>query len=994
MLGLVVFALVVLAITRWVDVDAWRDEVAQALSGRLGLDVRIAGRMQVDFGLHPGLTVTDIEVRTPGRPDDAPIARFDAMDFDADLARSLRQWRPVLSQARASGVEIALRRDASGEGNWQIPGGRSAGGATAQGVATRMPLELVVLERVRLTYETAISDWAFELELDRLDVMSPEGDNRFDIESRGTVQGHDFAFTLASTSEGPASTPLLGPGTALALETSGHVGPLEFSASGRLEEPLGEAHADFGVSLHVDDIGALREVVRISEKLDLAGLGALDARARLVGGAGSVALEQVEARVAGPQTGRVEGRGRIADLVRGAGIDLAFSVDMPDVGAVARRLRIPCPDAREGSGTGRLEGRWPEVRFADIDVGATHRLGGSLRARGEVARVGRAWAADLDLAVETARAGDVATLIEEVVASVRRDGPPVRIGRPDAALQQALMEIGPVEATGRLLGEDRAWKLVELRGLAGTDEVHWLRGQGSIASLVPRPSEIAIELEAGTDDLVTLSERAGRPIAGLERLRVHGHVSGDSERLVLRGMQAVATTPGRITMGVNGDLPVGDNWRDMQATVAVSARDFGALGEVLDRALPPVGPLELRAQVYAEGDALVGEAMVVALGDSRIHGDLRITPGPERPFVTADLASERLQLRDLGLSPAADESDASSLAGPGWLDWPIPFEDIRAFDGRLAFRIDHLVGREGFDVADIRLRPQFDDGVLQVDNLALAFEGGRADVSLRVDANAQPARVVLDARGDGFRIERVVAQLVEERVATGVGQLVVDLRARGSTPRALGRSMTGDVFFYGRAGGLSMRYSHALQIDLGSEASRRAARGELERVTCLVVDVAAYEGRLSLETLLLDTEDKQVLGSGQVDLVRSEVDLLLTPVFKQTIPGSVATAVRIHGPLTDADVTPAPLLTASATAQGLIDRALLPLRRVLPGVASAVDDLRRSADRALEGTGVTLPAAGLWRPGIDVTCDKLLRTRRIETLRSGRTPGERPESQG
>jgi uncharacterized protein involved in outer membrane biogenesis len=991
---LAVLGLAAFALARLVDVDARRDDIAAALSNRTGLDVRITGRLSLSLGWNPGVVVSGIELHPPGRADEPPIARFEAMAFEADVMRSWDEGRIVLRQARASGIEVTLVRGADGIGNWQMPGAAPRLPRRPSPGALRFPLERVLIEDIRLSYETAVSDWAFTLDLSRLEIDAPSARSEVRFSAEGVAQGRTFELDLVTTTTAPPQTALLAPGAELDVEAEGRLGPLDIDAVGRLSDPLGDAQADFAVVLHADDIGDIRKVVRVSEKLRLAGLGPLDVRAQLVGGSGSVRLDGVSAKVGSARYGALEGRGRIGDLVHGGEIDLFLSVDTPAVAAVARRVRIPVPDVRQGSGTARLRGRWPEVRFESIELTAEHRLGDTVTVEGEVARVGKTWAAGIDFRVDAARVGHASEMIEEIAESVRRDGVEVRLGRPERALQQALMAIGPLTARGRVEGEDKTWRLVGLEADAGEGGRDWLRGRGGVASLVPTSTGIDIELDAGTDDFASLSERAGAPVRGLERLRLHGRVLGDGEDLVLTDMQAIASTPDTITMGVSGDLPVADTWRQMQAVVAVSARDLAVLGEVLERPLPALGPVELSAEVHADEDALVAQDIVMGLGESVVTGSLRVEPGLERPRVTAVLVSERLRLEDMGLAPAArsDEASEDDAGAPSWLDRPLPFEDLRVLDGAIGLRIDHLVGLGGFEVNDIRLLTDVENGVLRIEDLALVYQGGRADVSLSMDANARPPELALRLDGDGFDIERVVAQLMTERVATGVGQLVVDLRGRGNTVREIGATVGGDALFYGREGGLAMRYSRALQIDIGRANARRAARGELEPVRCLILDVAAERGVLSFESVLFDTADKQVLGSGEVDLGREQLDLLLTPLLKEALPGSMAAAVRIHGPMDDPRVTPAPLLTASAAAQGLVDRALLPLRSVLPGVGSAVDDLRRSADRAIEGAGVDLPDAGLWRPGIDVTCEKMLQTERIEALRSsgpsiGAAPG-------
>ncbi len=973
---LAVLGLATFAAVRLIDVDVWRDDLASTLSARLGLDVRIGGKLRLELGQRPEIVVSNVSIHEPDAGRAAPLARLDAAAFEADLLRSWRERRIVISQVRASGIAVALRRDEHGVGNWQLR--RAAPPPEGAGLAL-LSLDGFALEDARLTYATAMSDWAFELDIERLDIEAPAGSNELSVEAAGSVQGNAFALQGTSTSDAHEPGGILGDRSHLELDVSARIGPLRIGAVGSLDEPRRQARADLSITLHADDLGSLRQLVRIDPKLDLDGIGALDVAGRLVGGGGSVRLDDVVASIAGEATGRLAGRGRIGDLVRVRDIDLALTVDTPNLADVAGRLRIPHPEARRATGTGALRGDWPAVAFEEIDVDTTHRDGHSMRVQGRAARVEKKWAADLGFAIEADLAGDVATITEEVVASIRRGKPRIRLGRPDMRLQQIVMAIGPAHVTGRVAGRDKDWTIRSVRARAGRAEVDWLRASGRIASLVPAPSGIAFDIEAGSDAMGALIERAEVPLAGLERLRLSGRMVGEADRIVLEGMQAIASTDDRITIGLSGDLPMRETFVDTQLLVAVSASDLAVVGETVDRPLPAVGPVELSTEVKADGEALVGRNLMLGIGESRVDGSFRVEPGEVRPHVTAQLESERFRLRDLGLEPGGSEpAEADEPHDLPWVDRPLPFDDLFELDGELALRVDRLVGREGLEASDVELRARLDDGVLDVEDLRLVYEGGLLRASLHVAAGAMPAEVELWLGGDGFRIERVLAQFREERVADGTGQLIADLRSRGVTPRELGANLDGDLLFYGREGGLAMRYSRALQLDFGN----RAPADELEPVECLIVDASARNGRLTLETVLFDTANKQVLGAGDIDLAREQVELMLTPVFKRTIPGSVATAVRVHGAMTEPTITPAPLVTAAGTAQGLVDRALLPLNRILPGVGSALAEARRAADRALENTGVDLPVSGLWRPGIDVSCDKVLHTERIEALRA------------
>ncbi|MBW2389163.1 MAG: hypothetical protein JRG89_12090, partial [Deltaproteobacteria bacterium] len=150
----------------------------------------------------------------------------------------------------------------------------------------------------------------------------------------------------------------------------------------------------------------------------------------------------------------------------------------------------------------------------------------------------------------------------------------------------------------------------------------------------------------------------------------------------------------------------------------------------------------------------------------------------------------------------------------------------------------------------------------------------------------------------------------------------------------LGR-MDGKLVFYGREGTVAGKYSRALQLEILPRELKDPELGDFERINCIIANLEASQGKVELESVLFDTPEQQVLASGRIDFAERTLNVLLTPAFKQTIPGRVTAAVRIHGSIDDPRVTPEPLSTAGLAAQAIVERALEPVRRWLPRVGGS-----------------------------------------------------------
>jgi hypothetical protein len=421
--------------------------------------------------------------------------------------------------------------------------------------------------------------------------------------------------------------------------------------------------------------------------------------------------------------------------------------------------------------------------------------------------------------------------------------------------------------------------------------------------------------------------------------------------------------------------------RRAELRVSASAVDLRSLGEVLNRTLPPIGPVKLAAVVVPRATGLSAHGVQIELGESDLEGDVSITNRPSsRPHVVAHIRSASLKVSDLGIAPrmmgqsrGRDDSSEPSKE--------LPFDELLTFDGDLSLSVGRLWGEAGFAVEDLSLTLQLEDGVLASDDLDMRWQGGSIHVNTRIDAGAEPPEGSLELHVKGMNIEEILAQFFEEGVATGVLELHVDLSARGRTPSELVAGLAGEAMIYARDGELLRRYSEALQLDIGRELDPGSHRGQFEVVNCIVVDSTIDKGRADLQTLLLDTDEKQVLGSGYVDLSRWTLELILTPALKDPIPGSVAVAVRVSGSLDDPVASIQPFATATAATQGLIERALIPVRKLAPVIGRAYDSASRRAGAAASKAGIDVPET-LWRAGIDLTCESVLNTAQIRAVRA------------
>ena len=493
--------------------------------------------------------------------------------------------------------------------------------------------------------------------------------------------------------------------------------------------------------------------------------------------------------------------------------------------------------------------------------------------------------------------------------------------------------------------------------------------------------------EAGTRDLHELARRGDFPSPRLDRAHARATLVGVGRSPIIDEFRIEAAYGDGLEIVLSGR----DEDLDFEVVEDVhldlSARYLGILAHVFDWTIPDLGRLEVSGLVSKRGDQLIARGLDAKLGDSHLKGDLTIEPTRRpRPLVKAQLRAPTFHLTDLGLSPATSDERETDEDGPSraerWLSTEkLPFDDLELADIELGLTVDEFIGEDGFRLRDVSLRMDVEDGVLETHGLELEWQSGAIWAKGIIDARSRPPRLMLRARGTGIDVDAVTSQLSTKPTATGEGELSLVLRTEGDTRRELWSALEGNVFVGMIDGELATRYSRALQLDVLQGIDPRRPLPEMEPVVCLISDLSIQGGRFDIESMLVDTEEKQVVTRGHLDVPDWRLDLVVSPAFKVFIPGSVTGAVRVTGRLDQPTVSPEPFATASTATRGVLERATRPLVRLWPELGEFVDEARRGAGRGARSMGVP-SMGGLWKPGADLNCDMLLEQERIVRARA------------
>ena len=297
------------------------------------------------------------------------------------------------------------------------------------------------------------------------------------------------------------------------------------------------------------------------------------------------------------------------------------------------------------------------------------------------------------------------------------------------------------------------------------------------------------------------------------------------------------------------------------------------------------------------------------LGSSDLNGDIFVDPTQPKPFVDANLNSRKVDLADLGgfigetpgrkgeanQSPQQkaelERKEASDRVLP---NTPVNLPKLDAANVKLRYKGAQILGRSvPLDniVADIDIT----NGRVQVHPLAFAV--GAGEISLAADLKPEGKDVAADI-GVQFRRVDLARLLSATHLVEGAGTMSgsAKLVSTGdSLATLLGRG-NGDLRLGMSGGNLSALLVDLAGLEFGNALLSALGVPSRANLQCFAADVRPQSRRLATKTLILDTSEARVQGTGNVNLATETIDYKLKTDSKHFSVGTLLHADRYRGP--------------------------------------------------------------------------------------------------
>ncbi|MFN3610183.1 MAG: AsmA-like C-terminal region-containing protein, partial [Hyphomonas sp.] len=287
---------------------------------------------------------------------------------------------------------------------------------------------------------------------------------------------------------------------------------------------------------------------------------------------------------------------------------------------------------------------------------------------------------------------------------------------------------------------------------------------------------------------------------------------------------------------------------------------------------------------------------------------LHIQFGGETPIIDADLRSANLDFDDLGIifgipiGVGADETvnetqvrarqmlDESSRLIPNAV---IDFARLDAVDGSVKFHAEQ-VSDAIFDIRGLKLEFEIEGRTVRAPVLELSFAEGQLFSYLTLDGSQSPAMTTAEGKLSGVPFSNLAAEPYLKGTAFGEFKL----EGRGDGFRDAAASLDGRVALWSQDAELLAIVAEAAALDIRETLLLLNETEGNETYTpsrCAVMSMTFADGIGDANPALIDTEDRLVLITGDVNLKNETLELSVQSDSKGPSFGTLVVDVKVGG---------------------------------------------------------------------------------------------------
>ena len=371
------------------------------------------------------------------------------------------------------------------------------------------------------------------------------------------------------------------------------------------------------------------------------------------------------------------------------------------------------------------------------------------------------------------------------------------------------------------------------------------------------------------------------------------------------------------SLAVHGSLAQPFELAGMDVGLSLSGRNLQGIGEALGLPLPPLPAFRANGRLRGGRDDWAIELSSLQLGRSDLAGELDIGTRGKAPYLRADLTSNLIDVADFigffGENPPTSAARSAPAARGGGEDLvipatPIATKELLGIDADLTLAVDanRFAATIGPPLDKLSAALHLKDGVLRLlQPLSFGLAGGTTVIGMTLGPGPERPELAfdLDIRRVDLRRVATSAQLPEAFKDTrGVVGGFIHFRSTGRSLRDFLGRMYGEAGAFAADGQLNGMLQKITTPDVLQAVGLAGAGGRPVPVNCLVSRFDIKDGVATATTLLLDTDDLTLIGSGNFNFAAETMYVDLTPYRKDFDPLALNSAIELRGTFAHPDI--------------------------------------------------------------------------------------------
>jgi uncharacterized protein involved in outer membrane biogenesis len=328
--------------------------------------------------------------------------------------------------------------------------------------------------------------------------------------------------------------------------------------------------------------------------------------------------------------------------------------------------------------------------------------------------------------------------------------------------------------------------------------------------------------------------------------------------------------------------------KGMNLSFDIQGKDIANLKKITGKPMLYNGPFSVSGNAVALSEKSYKISGLKALiQESDVNGSLEINLAGKKPRITAELCSEKLDLRPLlpkkGSKPGEPEKDSDKLSAKKtkvFSDTPLPLEMLKQVDADIELNAKQLLLTRLF-LSDTDAHMVLEDGHLTVNPLKIVTGGGTLDGHFDLHVQDKGAQMATALRLDHYKLGSMLKKLGISESLHGNVDMKLDLEGRGNSIAELMSGLNGKTMVVMGEGGINQNAVKLLGSDLSSGLLQLLNPLKKEekytKINCFAGGFDIKNGLAQSSALVLDTNQVRVFGYGKIDLKTEEIDLSLKP---------------------------------------------------------------------------------------------------------------------